>query len=574
MRRCLFFLVLIMSLLGANRCGRRQSSEETRLLQARLESKRVPEFVTEGRRGAHFWKLLQDFYVRRQYRLSWAKRSWLGREFPHPQLGPFLRAVQEADREGLDPADYDADSIAARCDEVFRNVSRRNPLDPAKVVDLDLWLTYTFLTYSSHLAIGRFDPKTIDAQWQTSPRKVGLVEMLEGALEQNRMGEVLKQLEPPYPEYRALKESLARYRAIAAKGGWSQLPEDTVLREGDHNRWVPALRNNLAIIGDISQTDRVVGQNGDNTLFDEVLARGVRKFEARHGLKDDGVADPQMIVALNLPVERRIRQIELNLERLRWLPDQLGTRHIRVYIPDYRLYVMENDKILLTMRVIVGRREDPTPIFSDEMTYLVFSPHWYIPESIAIKETLPRVLNDPGYLERQKIEVVRKGSRRGEEALDPKTIDWSKAAERPENFPYTFRQQPGPGNALGIVKFMFPNQFNVYLHDTPTDNLFDRRERDFSHGCVRVERPVELAHYVLSDQPEWTPEKISAAMHAGEEKVVPLKEPLPVHLLYWTAWVDKEGALQFRQDIYEHDQSQDELLTKLSRLRRSTKLGK
>jgi murein L,D-transpeptidase YcbB/YkuD len=485
-----------------------------------------------------------------------------------------LRAIQEADREGLDPADYDADRIVTTRDEVFRNLSGRKPLDPAKVVDLDLWLTYTFLRYSSHLAVGRFDPKTIDPQWRTSPRKMDLVQLLEDALEKNRMEEVLKQLEPPYPEYTMLKQSLARYRAIAAKGGWSHLPEGIVLREGDHNPWVATLRKSLVIIGDVSQPDEFVKRNGDSTLFDETLAKGVKKFEARHGLEEDGVADPEMIAALNLPVERRIHQIELNLERLRWLPNQLGTRHIRVYIPDYRLYVMENDNIKLTMRVIVGRREDPTPIFSDEMTYLVFSPYWYIPESIAGKETLPRILKDPGYLERQNIEVVRKGWRRAEEVLDPETIDWSKAAESPENFPYILRQQPGPVNALGTVKFMFPNQFNVYLHDTPTDNLFDRVERDFSHGCVRVERPVGLAHYVLSDQPEWTPEKINAAMHEGKEKVVPLKNPLSVHLLYWTAWVDKDGALQFRDDIYGLDQAQDELVIKLSKPRRSTRPGK
>jgi len=574
MRRYLLLFMVMAGLFGANGCGRRQASEEMRLVEARLESKTLPEFVTGARKGTHFWKLLQEFYVRRQYQVAWTKRSWLGREFPHPQLDLFLGAVQEADGEGLEPVDYDEDRIASLRDEVFRGLSAKKPLDPAKIVDLDLWLTYTFLTYSSHLAVGRFDPKTIDPQWRTSPRKFDLVRLLEDALEQNRMREVLKLLQPPYPEYAALKEALARYRAIAANGGWSQLPEGLVLKIGDRNPWVPVLRKNLALIGDIHPANEGSKQNGDNTLFDEILAEGVKNFEARHGLKEDGVADPEMIATLNLPVERRVRQIELNLERLRWLPDQLGASHIRVYIPDYRLYIMENDHVRLTMRVIVGKTEDPTPIFSDEMTYLVFSPYWYIPESIAGKETLPRVLSDPEYLERQNIEVVRKGSRRREEVLNPETIDWSKAAESPESFPYIFRQQPGPGNALGTVKFMFPNQFNVYLHDTPTDNLFDKVERDFSHGCVRVERPLDLAHYVLSDQPEWTPEKINAAMHEGKEKVVFLKSPLPVHLLYWTSWVDKAGALQFREDIYGHDQAQDELLIKLSKLRKSTRLGK
>ena len=250
----------------------------------------------------------------------------------------------------------------------------------------------------------------------------------------------------------------------------------------------------------------------------------------------------------------------MNLERWRWLPRDLGDRHILVNIPEYRLEVWDHGQVPLAMRVVVGKQDTPTPIFSDEMTYVVFSPYWNVPPDIAQGETLPAILADPAFLQRQNMEVLDETGK----PVDPASIDLSDPSK------YRFRQRPGSANSLGLVKFMFPNQFNVYLHDTPADSLFSRASRSFSHGCVRLEKPLALARYVLRDQPEWTEEQIEEAMHAGEEEHVKLKRPIPVYLGYWTARVSSDGVLQFRNDVYGIDVRQSALVADhLGRMRRT-----
>ena len=241
--------------------------------------------------------------------------------------------------------------------------------------------------------------------------------------------------------------------------------------------------------------------------------------------------------------------IELNMDRWRKLPDNLGQRYIIVNVPSFELEVHEDNQIPLRMRVVVGSNENRTPLFSSTMKYVVFSPYWNIPESILTKETLPRILKDPDYATKENLEVV-KVSGKHVEVIDPQDVDWSNVG--PSDI--QLRQKPGDGNSLGLVKFIFPNPYDVYLHDTPADNLFAKLTRNFSHGCIRVEKPQELAEYVLRDQSEWTPDRIRQAMHAGAEKHVVLKEPIPVHILYFTAWVDDDGMLHLEKDIYNYDQ--------------------
>ena len=250
-----------------------------------------------------------------------------------------------------------------------------------------------------------------------------------------------------------------------------------------------------------------------------------------------------------LPVDQRIRQVELNLERWRSLSTDLGDRHFIVNIPSFHLFAREHDRTVLDMKVIVGKPGTETPVFSDEMETVVFSPYWNIPDTIAIGETAPAALRDPSYLTRNNIEVLSV-SRSGTTRVDPASIDWSNPAELEA---LAFRQKPGALNALGHVKFLFPNPHNVYLHDTPTDSLFNKPARTFSHGCVRVERPEELARYVLRDQPEWTTERIRRAMYSGTEAHVKLKEEIPVHIVSFTVWVDDSGTARFLPDPYKQD---------------------
>jgi len=258
----------------------------------------------------------------------------------------------------------------------------------------------------------------------------------------------------------------------------------------------------------------------------------------------------------DMPVSWRLQQIRMNLERWRWVPRDLGERHILINVPAYQMQVIEGERPVLAMRVIVGKPDTPTPLFSDFMTYVVFSPYWNIPETILREETVPKLVNDPEYLVRNNIEVVR-GAGKTEEVVDPSSIDWS---DKGAAGGVRFRQIPGPDNALGLVKFIFPNHFNVYLHDTPGDALFNRERRTLSHGCIRIEKPVELAEYVLADQPQWTAERINTAMSARQEQSVTLKKVLPVHIGYWTAWVGADGQVGFTEDPYGLDRAQARLM--------------
>ena len=313
---------------------------------------------------------------------------------------------------------------------------------------------------------------------------------------------------------------------------------------------VAVLRRRLARTGDFS------GEAGEAPeQYDDAPVEAVVRFQRRHGLDDDGVVGPKTREALNVSAARRARLVELNLERWRWLPQELGSRYLLINIPEFKLYVSESGEDILTMRVIVGRVVRRTPVFSDTMRYLVFSPSWDVPPTILRQDKLPAIRENPAYAVEQNMRVFQLTNGTWKE-VDPLTVDWSSATSRT----IRLRQRPGPSNALGLVKFMFPNPFNIYLHDTPSRELFARSQRDFSSGCIRVERPAELVEYLLRDDPAWTPQAIRAAMASGQERSVNLPRPLPVHIQYWTAWVGRDGAVQFRRDIYDRDAKLDAAL--------------
>jgi len=412
--------------------------------------------------------------------------------------------------------------------------------------ELDIRATLSFFRYFLHLSAGRLDPHVLEAQWTLKPEKPDLVGALTSAVDANNLTQAVNALTPHAPQYVELQKALKKYRAIATKGGWPAIQLNARLKPGSRSPDIAALRARLAAEGDFSEA-RGNEQGEQAGVYDEAVVDALKRFEERHRLKPDGLLDREAIAAMNVPVDERIKQIALAMERWRWLPDQLPDRYLLVNVPDYRLDAIEGGKSVLTMRVVVGAPDKMTPIFADKMEYLIFSPYWNIPPDIAQNETLPRASRDPDYLTRNNMEVVDASGR----VVDPSDADWSgdKGSLR-------IRQRPGDGNALGGVKFVFPNNFNVYLHDTNAATLFDRLERGLSHGCVRVEEPARLAEYVLRDQPEWTAARIQEAMQAGQEQRVNLKAPIPVYILYMTAWVH-EGGVRFLKDIYGHDAEQE-----------------
>jgi murein L,D-transpeptidase YcbB/YkuD len=517
-------------------------------LQSFLNAKQPPVFVTRDREGARLWGLAKQFYQKRDY-----QTAWIDGKSPRPQMDELIAALQHADREGLDASLYNASTLAARRAEAGKGFLTKKGFNEIEAVSLDAWLTYLYMQYASDLANGISDLSHADPAWRIRGEVFDPLTTLPDALEQNKVARSLDNLLPQDQQYQALRTALGEYREIAAKGGWPALPANLKLKPGQSNAAVPAMARRLAITGDYS------GRVGEaQTVYGPDLQEAVKRFQLRHGLEPDGVVGRAVVAEMNVPADARVWQIELNLERWRWLPRDMGDRYIIVNIPEYRLEVWEKGRVPLAMRVVVGKKDTPTPIFSDQMTHLVFAPYWNVPQEIAENETLPAVMRDPAFLERTNMEVIDADGNQ----VDPGSVDLSDPAA------YRFRQRPGTSNSLGLVKFMFPNTFNVYLHDTPADSLFARAMRSFSHGCVRLEQPEALAQYVLADQPSWTPEKIQEAMHGEEESWVKLRQAIPVYLGYWTARVSSDGILQFRNDVYGVDGRQTQTLSqRLTRLK-------
>jgi L,D-transpeptidase YcbB len=524
-------------------------------LRAALAVKRPP-YVTADAEGRKLWKLTQQFYAQRDF-----EPAWLDGHHPARQMGELIAALHAVHDEGLEPELYNVGLLEARHQAARRGVISKRGFEAGEAGTIDTWLTYLYLKHASDLADGLSDLAHADPSWLIKPEAFDAPAYLDEALSQGTVRESLAALTPATPQYTALKAVLADYRAKAAAGGWSEVPPDLTLKPGDRHPGVAALAARLSVSDDYRGPIPAADPAADPAAeYGDALIEAVRAFQRRHGLQDDGVVGPATVAQLNVSIEERIAQIELNLERWRWLPRDLGSRYILVNIPEYRLEVWEGNRVPLAMRVVVGKRDTPTPIFNDRMSYIVLSPYWYVPPTIAEGETLPSLMRDPTFLERTNMEVLdAKGN-----VIDPAAIDLDNPTQ------YRFRQRPGVENSLGLVKFMFPNEHNVYLHDTPADSLFARASRSFSHGCVRLEQPLALAEYVLGDQRGWTRERIESAMHAYEERTVKLREPLPVYLGYWTARVRQDGSVQFREDVYGIDRRQSARLSeRLATLRRS-----
>jgi murein L,D-transpeptidase YcbB/YkuD len=520
--------------------ARPTSGEATELLRRRIETSGIPARIIVDGEPVYASERLPVFYERRGYQPAWTvDGEW------KPQIGDMIGVIREADREGFEPDDYHLEKIEKGASELRGRTGKKPWVHTAKIVDLDLLLTDAYLVYSAHLLAGRVNPETIDPEWHARRREADLAEILENALREDRIKASLESLLPPQPGYGKLRDTLERYRKMAEEGGWLPLPEGGNLQLGDQGETIFLLRNRLAVTGDLLEPAK-----GGLEGFDEEMDRAVRRFQARHGLDIDGVVGPATRRALNVRVEERISQIEINMERWRWLPQDLGRRYILVNIANFELDVVEDERNVMTMRIVVGRQYRRTPVFSDRMTYLVLCPYWNIPPGILEKDVLPAVRKDPAYLQKQRIKIFQGWSAESKE-IDPYSVDWTKISLR--NPSYRFRQDSGPNNSLGRIKFMFPNKFNVYLHDTPTRELFAKSVRTFSSGCIRIEKPIELAEYVLKGDPKWNREMLLAEIDKWSEQTVRLLEPIPVHILYWTSWVEAEGTVHFREDIYGRD---------------------
>lgn len=516
------------------------------LLRFRIELGGIPLKISVGKEPIYAAIVLPIFYERRVY-----QPAWTDSQGPLPQTETLLNAIRHADREGLRPGDYHLEKIEAILSELHQTPKLWEQPHPRQLVDLDLLLTDAFLIYGSHLLAGRINPEQIDPQWFANRREADLAQLLEDALSSNQIEEALAALLPAYAGYTRLWDTLAIYRKFAETGGWPTVPSGSKLRQGDRSERIPLLRQRLAAEGFLTN----VGAD-DQTLFDNDVEQALKKFQMQNGLETDGILGTQTLQALNISADQRVRQIVVNMERWRWLPQNLGDRYILVNIASFNLDVLEQETPVLNMRVVAGKSYRKTPVFSDKITYLVINPYWGVPDTIAKKDILPKQKKDPNFLMNQKIRVFE-GWGANTREIDPSIIDWNNVTAA--NLTYRFKQDPGPQNALGRIKFMFPNQFDVYLHDTPSKELFAKARRDFSSGCIRIEKPVELAEYLLRKHPDWPSEKIRSTLSGSDftTQTVKLPEPVNIHILYWTVWVGKDDRIHFGPDIYDRDTALD-----------------
>jgi L,D-transpeptidase YcbB len=509
-------------------------------------------------------KLHNATIIAQLYRDREFKTIWVQFGQSHKVITRLLALLETVDQEALNPADYHVETIRTLLTDT-----------DAHAFALELLVTDAYLQYAQHLISGRLNPRGLGIDWYFPKSTIDPVMLLHEAVATGKPVRYLEAFRAQRWRYLGLTKALATYRELAAQAEWPTVPGTKKLDVGTRSDRIRAVRARLWASGDLQDTklSRFVRRGFSNEhreregeaptalpvegatqaplidadLYDEALAEVVRVFQQRHGLFADGVIGRGTIDAMNVSAKDRVRQIEVNLERLRWLPD-LGQRHILVNIPSYDLNYIDRGKSKLAMRTVVGRLKDKTPTMSGSMSYLVFNPHWNVPDSIATKELLPKIQEDPTYLTNRKYKVYAK-TETGLEEVDSNDVNWNKV----DMTSLRIRQDSGRGNALGRIKFMFPNRHSIYLHDTPSRALFLNQTRAFSHGCVRVEHPIDLATQVLNNA-AWNAATITRATQQRQQRIVNLEEPLPVHILYLTAWTEADGTIHFRRDIYGHDQ--------------------
>ena len=469
---------------------------------------------------------LREYYLTQSGRPIWADQS---------RMQALIAALAGSDRDGLEPSAYPIQ-------EMEKIASVVHLADGLARAEAELYFSAFFLRFARDLKVGRFLPTKIDPKLYWQKKAINPVDALYMMTKKRNVEQFITHWQPQLREYARLKVVLAAYRQIEQAGGWLAVPHGDPIKPGADHPSVPAIYARLQVI------DKALRGKRDpaSTIYDPVLGEALKRFQKSHGLEPDGVIGKRSFFALNIPVADRIRQIIVTMERWRWMPEDLGAHYIRVNIAGYELQRVRDGRIEEQMPVVVGKPYHQTPVFSGMIKYLEFNPYWNVPRSIAVKEELPKLQSDPGARAARGFEAVVDS-----QGVPLTSIDWSGMSA--SHFPLRLRQKPGPLNALGRVKFMFPNRFSVYLHDTPARSLFARSQRSFSHGCIRVGRPIKLAEQVLRGVAGWDRRKIDAVLASKQRTVVSLSSPLPVHLTYATVWLDEDGQINFRPDIYRRD---------------------
>ncbi|MFV0438891.1 MAG: murein L,D-transpeptidase [Desulfopila sp.] len=477
------------------------------------------------------------------YRDLGAQLLWVGADGPSAKAATILKYIQNADAHGLEPADYN----------IERLLGLWNSTNPDDLAQLETSLTYSLVKYIHDISYGQVDPHMLDPELfaEAGDRDFRPVQTIRQALAASDLEQYLAMLPPQHHHYRNLQQALIHYRQLTAAGGWPQLADGESIRPGEHGPRLTTVRQRLRITGEYGSHDPAQ----DDQRYDPALVKAVKLFQKLHGLSQDGVIGQKTRTAMNITAPQKVDMIRINLARWRWHNHNLGDKYVLVNIASFNLQAYEGDaeKPVLDFAVIVGQDQHQTPVFSDTIAYLDFNPYWNVTPSIAANEELPALRKNPNSLVKRHIRLFSSWQADAIE-LDSTTMDWQ-AISPGRMRGYKLRQDPGPWNALGKVKFVFPNRYSVYLHDTVSPYLFQRTKRDFSHGCIRVSDPLELAIFILDGQAgDWTRDKVMAVYNRDTRKTIGLSSPIPVHITYQTTWVNSDGSIHFNNDIYSRDE--------------------
>jgi len=483
-------------------------------------------------------ELVARYYESQQFKAQWRDPA---------RLDLLLVSLFDLLNDGLEPNDYHVEALQSHRSQL----RRAKVLPPDEQAALEVLATDAMMLGLYHLYLGKVDPEKLSSQWNFSAKPVDVergFEALTRALESGQIRQTFQRARPQHVWYQRGRERLKEYRALSAVGGWPTIPDGPTLKPGMTDPRVATMRARLSVTKDYVPGTVAPEAPVQDDLYDAGLEAAVKRFQERHGLTPDAAVGPATLAAMNVSVEDRIDQIRVNLERARWVLHEIKGELVVVDVAGFDVSYFRDDEPVWTSKVIVGRPYRETPIFKSLITYVVFNPTWTIPPTILVKDKLPVIKRDPGYLKRNNIRVI---DSRGRE-VDPYAVNWSQygAGRMP---PFQLRQDPGEDNALGLVKIMFPNPHMVYLHDTPAKSLFEKDERTFSSGCIRVEKAFELAELVLNDPAQWTQQTMAEVVATKKMQTVNLGRPVPVLILYWTAQPRPDGQVIFRNDVYGRD---------------------
>ncbi|GAL83096.1 ErfK/YbiS/YcfS/YnhG family protein [Sporocytophaga myxococcoides] len=512
--------------------------------QNKISDSDIKKFIKKHPEYQPYQKKLEKFYIRRNFQPAWSKDYKF-----IPQAQMLINYLNHMNKHGLKT---DSANIMALKEAIKKSNETqwfRLKDKQETFINTDILLSASFFKDSKKIWRGHFKNDDLENLWKIKHKKIKYGRTLDSILSSGA-NDPFTEFEPLHKDYKELKAVLNKYTEIAGNGGWPEVtPQGKVLIKGDIDSEIIHLRKRLYLSGDISHFE-------DNKTFDQELEQAVKHFQYRHKLKEDGIVKGETLKEMNIPIEDRIEQISINMERWRWVPEEPSEKYILVNIPEFKMHVFEKNSEIYNMKVIVGKSGAYTPIFSDQIEKIVINPSWIVPAKIATTELVPMIKRDTSILSKQNIEIYTDYS--FNTMVNPDTIDWLTLDTR--KFNYVLKQKSNFYNPLGHIKFLFPNEYDIYLHDTPSDYLFEESERNFSHGCIRIEDPIWLASYLLKDEPQWNKKKLYEAIYRQEEKSILLKKKLPVFILYFTTWVDETGTIHFLKDIYDHDKQLKSIL--------------